>query len=104
MIRADKSVEMLSLGFRVTPHFAPPTDQTGISSLKPGTWNIPSEKEIAVEMATVAATFETSTRSWQPMYRCGTALRKAKAELLSAAGFDADAYRKWVADGELEAC
>jgi hypothetical protein len=103
VIRADKSVEMLSLGFRVTPHFAAPTDQTGISSLKLGPANIPSEKEIAIEMLNVAS----HIRNVDEILAADVALRdrlmEAKAELLSAVGFDPDAYRQWVANGELEA-
>ncbi len=104
VIRADKSVEMLSLGFRVTPHFAPPTDQTGNSSLKPDTRIVPSEKEIAVDMATVASQIRDVDDILAADAPLRDSLVQAKAELLSAVGFDADAYRKWVADGEVEAC
>jgi hypothetical protein len=103
VIRPDKSVEMLSLGFRVTPHFAPPTDQTGISSLKLGPANSPSEKEIAVDMVEVASRIRNVDVILAGDLELRDNLVRSKADLLSAAGFDSDAYRKWVADGELEA-
>lgn len=102
-IRPDINVEMLSLGFIITPYYTPPVDATGISELQPVSRPFPSEPETArafVETATRIADVD-SLLAADPALR--TQLANAQAQLLAAAGYDPDAYLRWVNAGEREA-
>jgi hypothetical protein len=102
-IRADMGVEMLSLGFLITPHYAPPIDETGISQLHPQAPAIPTEPEIALQFVDVASRIRDVDAILADDAELRNRLAKAKADLLAVAGFDPDEYLQWVANGEPEA-
>jgi hypothetical protein len=94
---------MLSLGFRITPHYAPPVDETGLSNLQPTTKSFPTELEAALDLVAVAARISDVDTLLSTDQIAREALRDSKANLLAAAGFDRDAFLEWVASGEKEA-
>lgn len=96
-------VEMLSLSYLITPHYASPIDTSGVSSLKPSTPAIPTEAESAVDLATKAAAIGQVDNLLMADQQLRDQLANRKAKLLAAAGYDSDAYLKWVADGERDA-
>jgi hypothetical protein len=102
MIRSDMGVEMLSLGFCITPYFAPPVDPTGISDLQLGARTLPSELETALDFISVASCIRDVDQILALDAELRNQLANAKADLLLVAGYDRDAYLRWVADGESE--
>jgi hypothetical protein len=88
-INEEKGAAMLSLAFELKPNVAPPVDTTGMAKLELQPKKFPSESEIAIKLAESVAN-----------------IRDVAAELssdpaLESAGYDRDAYLKWVSDGEL---
>lgn len=100
VIRADMDVEMLSLGFLITPHYAPPIDSTGISGLQPEPQAIQSELETALDLVSVASRIRDVDEILADDAALRNRLTAEKADLLSAAGYDREAFLRWVADGE----
>lgn len=102
VIRPDTGIEMLSLGFRITPHYAPPVDQTGLSNLQSAARPFPSELETALAFVSVAERIRDVDELLAADAAAREALMNSMADLLAAAGFDRDAYLRWVAEGERE--
>jgi hypothetical protein len=102
MIRLDMGVEMLSLGFLITPHYAPPVDPTGISDLQPVARQFPSEQGTALEFVTTVSRIADVDSLLAADKSLRDRLANAKADLLAAAGYDRDAYLRWVQAGERE--
>jgi len=103
VIQPDPSIEMLSLGFLITPHYSPPVDPTGLSTLQPTTRPFPTELQSALGLVSIAA----GIRNVDELLGANPAMRdqlvNSKADLLAAAGYNRDAYLQWVADGERNA-
>lgn len=102
VIRQDIGIEMLSLGFLITPHYAPPVDQTGLSNLQPAAKPFPTELETGLALVTAANRIRDVDALLAADQAIRDRLRDSKADLLAAAGFDRDAYLQWVAEGERE--
>jgi hypothetical protein len=102
VIRQDMGVEMLSLGFLITPHYAPPVDQTGTSALQLDPRPFPSELQTGLSFVEVAHRI----RDVDDVLRNDPTLREelahTQADMLAAAGYDREAYLRWVAEGEQE--
>ena len=102
-IKPDTNVEMLSVGFLITPYFAPPVDRTGVSNVQTTARQFPSELESAIGMVSVAA----EIRDVDSILARDSGLREklinSSADLLAEASYDRAAYILWVADGEIEA-
>jgi hypothetical protein len=102
-IKPDTKVEMLSVGFLITPHFTPPVDTTGVSTVQTNARQFPSELESAIDLVSVAV----GIRDVDGILAGDSALRdkltNSSADLLAEASYDRDEYLRWVADGELEA-
>ena len=94
---------MARLSYLITPHYAPPIDTSGVSSLKPSTPAIPTEAESAVDLAKRAAAIGQVDDLLVADQQLRDQLASRKAKLLAAVGYDSDSYLKWVADGEREA-
>jgi hypothetical protein len=102
VIRQDIGIEILSLGFLITPHYAPPVDQTGLSNLQPAAKPFPTELETGLAIVHAANGIRDVDALLAEDQATREKLRDSKADLLAAAGFDRDAYLKWVAEGEHE--
>lgn len=102
VIRPDTGIEMLSLGFLITPHYAPPVDQTGLSNLQPSSRPFPSELDAGLAFVAVAERIRDVDELLAADAATRQALINSKADLLGNAGFDRDAYLRWVAEGEQE--
>lgn len=102
-IRPDTNVAMLSVGFLITPHFAPPVDATGVSTVQANAREFPDEVESAVDLVTVAAGIRDVDRILADEADLKDALKNSSADLLAEASYDRDEYLRWVADGEREA-
>lgn len=100
-INAEKGAVMLSLAFELTPNFAPPVDATGMSKLQVTQKQFPSELTCAVKLAESVANIADVDGKLSENSALKTLLLKEAADLLESAGFDRDAYIKWVIDGEL---
>lgn len=102
VIREDTGVEMLSLGFSISPHYTPPVDTTGLSTINPAPKPFPAELDTALKLVSVAERIRDVDQLLAADPAKREVLIHAKADLLAAAGFDRNAYLKWVEDGELE--
>jgi hypothetical protein len=102
-IKSDSNVQMLSLGFLITPHYTPPVDAAGVSLLQPTVRTFPSELESALGLVSTAA----DIRDVDQMLKADPTLREqltnSKADLLASVNYDRNKYLRWVADGEREA-
>jgi hypothetical protein len=102
-IKQDTNVEMLSVGFLITPYFAPPVDETGASTVQTNARQFPSELESAIDLVSVAA----GIRDVDGILAGDSALRlkliNSSADLLAEASYDRAEYLQWVAGGEVEA-
>jgi hypothetical protein len=96
----SKGAVMLSLAFELRPNITPPTDATGMTTLQPPPKPFPSEVECAKKLVESVSNIHNveDILAHQPGLRLQ--LRDAQALLLEEAGYDRDAYLKWVADGE----
>lgn len=102
-IRPDTNVAMLSVGFLITPHFAPPVDATGLSNLKTNVREFPDELESAIDLVAVAKGIKDVDGILAADTQLKDALTNSSADLLAEASYDRDEYLRWVADGEREA-
>jgi hypothetical protein len=103
VIEPSTGIEMLSLSFQIAPHFAPPVDATGISTLQTTTQSFPTELETALEIVSIAARIRDVDQLLGGDAQLYSQLMNAKADLLAAAGYDRAAYLEWVVNGEREA-
>jgi len=103
LINAEKGAVMLSLAFELTPNFAPPVDATGMSKLQVTPKQFPSELDSAIKLAESVANIADVDGKLSEDGEMRTALMGEAADLLESAGFDRNAYIKWVNDGELTA-
>lgn len=101
-IRADIDVEMLSLAFLITPHYGPPVDSTGLSQLRPQERALPAEEQIGIDIVTTAEYIKDVDHLLAQDQNLRAQLAKRKAALLASAGYDPDAYLRWVENGEQE--
>jgi hypothetical protein len=99
----EKGAVMLSLAFELTPNFAPPVDATGMSKLQMTAKQFPSELDSAVRLAESVANIADVDGKLSENADMKAALLQEAADLLESAGFDRDAYIKWVDGGELTA-
>lgn len=101
-IKPESSVDMLSLGFLITPFYAPPVDVTGVSALQPTVRQFPCELDSALGFVSMASDIRNVDELLEANSAMHEQLANSKADLLAAAGYDRDAYLRWVADGERE--
>jgi len=101
-IKPESGVEMLSLGFLVTPHYAPPVDVTGVSALHPTARPFPNELESALGLVSTAAEIRDVDQILGADSRLREKLVHSNADLLAAAGYDRDDCLRWMAGGERE--
>jgi len=102
-IKPESNVEMLSLGFLITPHLSPPVDHTGVSTLAPVERPFPDEVDSALGLISTAANISDVDQILAADVDLHKRLTVAKSNLLAAVGYDAERYIKWVADGERDA-
>ena len=102
-INAQKGAVMLSLAFELTPNFAAPVDSTGMSKLPVIHKQFPSELACALKLITsVGNITDVDVKITDDATLKSTLTGKA-ADLLESAGFDREAYVKWVDNGEVTA-
>ena len=99
-INEEKGVVMLALAFEFSPTSTPPMDRTGISHLKVPQPKFPSECECAVKILERVAGIQDVDACLKADPELHSKLTADHADLLQGAGFDRDAYMKWVANGE----
>ncbi len=102
-IRPDTNVAMLSVGFLITPHFAPPVDGTGVSTVQTNVRQFPGELESAIDLVAVAEGIRDVDGILAADSKLKDELTNSSADLLAEASYDRDEYLRWVADGEREA-
>jgi hypothetical protein len=102
-INKEKGAVMLSLAFEMSPNIAPPVDETGMSTLPVKPKKFPSELECAMKLAESVANIGDVDSKLASDAAMKAALLEESADLLAAAGFDREAYIKWVHDGEVAA-
>jgi hypothetical protein len=102
-IRPDTNVAMLSVGFLITPHFAPPVDATGVSTVQTNVREFPGELESAIDLVGVAEGIKDVDAILAADAQLKDALTNSSADLLAEASYDRGEYMRWVADGEREA-
>ena len=100
VIRDDMGVEMLSLGFLITPHSTPPRDPTGLAAAQPSPAPPPTELDAALQFVEAARYIRDVDTLLSDDAQTREALTNATADLLETAGYDRAAYLQWVADGE----
>lgn len=96
----EKSVSMLSLAFQFTPIARPPQDATGISTL-----NLPSpspfnEAELATKLVSSVASITDIDEVLDTDLDLKQSILESSADLLELAGYDREAYLRWVQNGE----
>jgi hypothetical protein len=92
---------MLSLAFELKPNITPPTDASGMTTTtQPLPKPFPTEVECANKLVESVANIRNveDILANEPDLR--SELRDAQARLLAMAGYDPEAYLKWVAEGE----
>jgi hypothetical protein len=96
-----KGAVMLSLAFELKPNITPPTDASGMTTTtQPLPKPFPTEVECANKLVESVANIRNveDILANEPDLR--SELRDAQARLLAMAGYDPEAYLKWVAEGE----
>lgn len=102
-IRPDTDVGMLSVGFLITPHFTPPVDMSGVSTVQANARQFPDELECAIEMVSVAESIRDVDGILADDVELKDKLTNSSADLLAEASYDRIEYLRWVADGEIDA-
>jgi hypothetical protein len=92
---------MLSLAFELKPNVTPPVDTTGMTKLQLATKAYPSERDCAVKLAESVGNIRDVDAELTANKAMWAELRDAQADLLESAGYDREAYLKWVGSGEL---
>jgi hypothetical protein len=103
VINADKGAVMLSLAFAFRPNIKPPADPTGVSQVEVVPRYFRDEGECALQMASSVAMIADVDGILTSDQALRDRLRNDKADLLAQAGYDRDAYLKWVLEGEISA-
>ena len=96
----SKGAVMMSLAFELKPNILPPTDTTGMTTMQSVPKSFPSEVECAKKLVESVANIRNVEDILAEKPDLRNELRDAQALLLEEAGYDRDAYLKWVADGE----
>jgi hypothetical protein len=93
---------MLSLAYELKPNLVPPVDPTGMTTppVAPGN-PFPTERDCAMKMITSVDGMRDVAAILAADAALKDQLRDAQARLLEAAGYDQEAYRAWVDDGEI---
>lgn len=99
-ISESNGAVMLSLAFEFQRNVVPPTDRAGVSSVTNPPLKVPSEASAATKLASSVGGIKDVDDILRQDVQLHTALRDAQAELLAEAGYDRDAYLRWVAAGE----
>lgn len=100
-VNEEKGMVLLSLAFELKPNTAPPTDPTGMSKLKLESKEYPDERECALQIVESTTHIADVDAMLKKDPKLKEQLRDSQAEMLEAAGYDKDAYIKWVATGEV---
>lgn len=98
-INEEKGAVLLSLAYEMTPNIAPPMDATGMSTLSPTVKTFPSEAKCAeklVESVSRIADVDANLAEYPALH---DELLDEAADLLASAGYDRDAYLRWVNSG-----
>ncbi|MEK7781723.1 MAG: hypothetical protein AAB370_09535 [Verrucomicrobiota bacterium] len=102
-IKPDSNVGMLSVGFLIIPHFEPPVDATGVSTVQTNARQFPGELESAIDLVSVAESIRDVDGILAADSELKNKLTNSSADLLADASYDREEYLRWVAAGELEA-
>ena len=95
---------MLSLAYELKPNLVPPVDPTGMTTQQAAPGNpFPTERDCAMKMIASVDGMRDVAAILAADNALKDQLRDAQARLLEAAGYDPQAYREWVADGEVSA-
>ena len=97
-----KGAAMLSLAFELKPNIAPPVDSVGMSRLNLQARKYPDERECAVQLAKSVANIRDVDAHLSSDVTLKEELKNTKAALLESAGYNRDAYTKWVDKGEID--
>lgn len=97
----NKGAAMLSLAFELTPNIAPPIDSTGMSGAVAPQKTFLSEVECAIRIADSVAAIGDVDAKLAADSGLRIKLRDEAANLMASAGFDRDAYTKWIDEGEV---
>ena len=100
-INEDAGSEMVSLAFEFTRNVIRPVDPTGMSQLQTTLQTFPSEKQCAINIAKAISKIRDVDHELSSNPDLRNKLRDAQADLLESAGYDREAYIKWVDDGEV---
>lgn len=92
---------ILSLAFELRPNLIPPHDVTGVSKLQLQSKKHPDEHECAVQLAESTSRIENVDLHLESDKKLKEDLTKTAATLLGSAGYDQNAYKKWVEGGEV---
>jgi hypothetical protein len=99
-INSSPHVEMLSLAFQFRPKHQPPIDPTGLSGAKISLPSFPTELECARKLVTAVERITDVDQILTSDAALREEMLNSSADLLGSAGYDRNAYVKWVADGE----
>ena len=99
-ISEENGSVMLSLAFELRPNFADPVDATGMSKIQGTQKEFPGEGVSAVKLAESVANIADVDMKLAHDFELRATLVDAAANLMESAGFNREAYLKWVADGE----
>jgi len=100
-ISENAGAVMLSFAFELKRNVTPPIDQTGMSNLQPSARTFPDEKTCAIKAAKVVSKRQNVDDLLNNDEVLKTELKLAQADLLDSAGYDREAYIKWVDGGEV---
>ncbi len=100
-VEPQAGIPLLSLAFVFNPQHSPPIDKVGMSNLKPKTGPQPSELEVALKLISVAQKIQDVDRRLREDQALWEATKASSADLLESAGYDREAYLKWVDGGEI---
>jgi hypothetical protein len=99
-INANPRVEMLSLAFQFRPKHLPPVDPTGLSAAQISVPAFPTELECATRLVTAVQRISDVDEILCADAELRDAMLSSSADLMQSAGYDRDAYLRWVAEGE----
>jgi hypothetical protein len=109
-IRRDRGIEMLSLGFKISPHYIPPTDETGLSKpgalvsappdthVEPALTSTPTELEMGLGFIDTAKRIRDVDAVLKEDPKLLEAMTEATAGLLESLGCPRDKYLQWAAE------
>jgi hypothetical protein len=101
VVNEETDATMLSLAFEFVPTHSPPVDPTGMSKQSTVKVKVATEEECAINIIDMVRQIADVDDILENNEEVKILLRDSSAALLEDAGYNREAYLKWIEDGEM---